>query len=191
MQSLCIDWPKLSALVCTANAMWALSLIPTMPKQLQGIMAGGAIVAASLSCKETHKAYHAHRWGSAHRLLDEQLQQNEMAYAADAMDQLLAQRYQATSAPPEPSYNPSYSDNTELHTRNSLEAIYQGSPDDSATPSYELPTPEYCRSIAALTQTHGEAHVIKEVLKMGGREYQAGKQKLAWLIATGEQMGWT
>lgn len=191
MQSVCVDWVKLGAYWSTAIAFWALSLIPTMPKPLQGLCSGGAVIAAALSANEARKAHEAYRWGAAHRLLDEQIQQNEMAYAAHAMDQLLMQRYESAWAPPldEPEMA-SYSDNSELQARNRLETIYQGTSDDSKTTSYELPGPEFCRSIASLVETQGESYVIKDVLKMGGKNYQVGKERLQWILETGRQMKW-
>jgi hypothetical protein len=45
-------------------------------------------------------------------------------------------------------------------------------------------------AVKSLMEVKGETYVIEQVLKMGGRRWEEGKQRLQQILEEGERDGW-
>jgi hypothetical protein len=96
-----VDWLKMGSFGAVAVAAWALSLVPSISKPIQGLFAGSAVVAAAVLVADTRRADRAITWGEIHHRVEEQIDQNEIAYAAAALDQQLQALYFGARSNPE------------------------------------------------------------------------------------------
>jgi hypothetical protein len=88
-----VDWLKLGSFGAVSVAAWAISLIPTITLPIQGLFASSAVVASALLVADARRADRLLTWGEIHQRVDRVTGENEIAYAAAALDQQLQNLY--------------------------------------------------------------------------------------------------
>jgi hypothetical protein len=170
-----LHWLKLSALMASATSLWLASHVPQLGRLLQGACLIGAGTCAVVGATESKRLLLAERKLSAERGIDLHLYQQELAFAAAAMEQAIMARYfpEDISPPVDPSNSGTSPEEVALTSREVLERSYsQGSP----PPTSQLPDLQPLREAVKIMLSEGKSKtwITENVLGLRGKKFDMG-----------------
>jgi hypothetical protein len=175
-------WLKTNCLLASATAFWlaALSLLPQIAK---GISYSLALVASVQLVQQSRRLIVQDARRTALSAMNQELEQTEVALHTRQQEQALYEIYGAA-----PTYPPEVRE--ELNT--SLEHLYKEPSADRMGKTSTSPNDDkaFYLAVKSLMEVKGETYVIEQVLKMGGRRWEEGKQRLQQILEEGERDGW-
>lgn len=175
-------WLKTNCLLASATAFWLAALSP-LPQIGKGISYGLALVASVQLVQESRRLIVQDARRAALTVMNQELELTEIALHTQQQEQSLYEIYGAA-----PTYPPEVRD--ELTT--SLEHLYKEPSADRTgeTSASASEDKAFYLAIKSLLEVKGETYVIQEVLKMGGRRWEEGKQRLQQILEEGRQNEW-
>ncbi|MEH2374032.1 hypothetical protein [Nostoc sp.] len=174
-------WLKTNCLLASATAFWLAALSP-VPAIAKGISYSLALVASVQLVGESRRLIVQDARRAALVAMNQELEQTEVALHTQQQEQALYEIYGAA-----PTYPPEVRE--ELTT--SLEHLYK-EPSADRTGEASTSTNEnkaFYLAIKSLLEVKGETYVIEQVLKMGGRRWEEGKQRLQQILDEGQRNG--
>lgn len=173
-------WLKNNCLLASAAALWLTALSP-IPKIGQGISFSLALVASVQLVTESRRLMIQDARRAALAVMNRELEQVEIALHTQQQEQAL---YEV--------YSPTYPPEVEQELKNSLEHLYQ---EPSADHPGELQTSTSERkafylAVKSLLEVKGETYVIENVLRLGGGQWNKGKQLLQQILDEGLRNEW-
>lgn len=163
-----VDWLKMGTYGAVTVAAWAVSLIPTVAPVVQGLFASSALVSASILVADTRRADRLLTWGEIHKRVDQATAENEIAYAAAALDQHLQGLYFGLQNAQDPTYTPEVTE----ADRKSLETALAA---DSAAATSGLTTydPGLITACKELFKSgKSKTWITENILGLRGREFR-------------------
>ncbi|MEH2456393.1 hypothetical protein [Nostoc sp.] len=175
-------WLKANCLLASAAAFWLAALSP-LPQIAKGISYSLALVASVQLVGESRRLIVQDARRAALVVMNQELEQTEVALHTQQQEQALYEIYGAA-----PTYPPSVRE--ELTT--SLEHLYKEPSADrrSETSASTSENKAFYLAIKSLLSVRGETYVIEQILKMSGRRWDEGKQRLQQILEEGDTNGW-
>jgi hypothetical protein len=175
-------WLKTNCLLAGTTAFWLSALSP-LPRIAKGVCYGFAIVASAQLVQESKRLMVQDARRVALHVMNKELESVEIALHTSQQEQALYEIYGAA-----PTYPPEVRE--ELNT--ALNHLYR---EPSAEDSEQLPASTSNKSLylavkALLEAGKSETFVIEEVLKLRGRRFTEGQQRLQQILEEGERNGW-
>lgn len=175
-------WLKTNCLLASATAFWLTALSP-VPAIAKGVSYSLALVASVQLVQESRRLITQDARRAALAAMNQELEQTEFALHTQQQEQALYEVYGDA-----PTYPPEVKE--ELTT--SLEHLYK---EPSADRNDELQTStsvtkDFYLAVKSLLEVKGETHVIEDVLRLGGGQWQKGKQRLQQILDEGYRNGW-
>jgi heme exporter protein D len=166
-----VDWLKMGSYGAVTVAAWAISLIPTVAPVVQGLFASSALISASILVAETRRADRYLTWGEIHKRVDTATAENEIAYAAAALDQHLQSLYFGLQNAQNPTYNPTYNPEVTEADRKSLETALaaDSAPATSGLTTYDPGLITACKELFASGKS--KSWITENILGLRGREF--------------------
>jgi hypothetical protein len=175
-------WLKSNCLLASAAAFWLAALSP-VPPIAKGISYSLALVAAVQLVQETRRLIVQDARRAALTAMNQELELTEVALHTQQQEQALYEIYGAV---------PTYPPEVKQELTNSLEHLYkEPSADRSGETSASTSDDKaFYLAVVGLLEVKGETYVIEQVLKMGGRRWEDGKQRLQQILQQGKQNEW-
>ncbi|MEH2320829.1 hypothetical protein [Nostoc sp.] len=172
-------WLKANCLLASAAAFWLAALSP-LPQIAKGISYSLALVASVQLVGESRRLIVQDARRAALVAMNQELEQTEVALHTQQQEQALYEIYGAA-----PTYPPEVRE--ELTT--SLEHLYKEPSADrkSETSASTNDNKAFYLAIKSLLEVKGETYVIEQVLKMSGRRWDEGKQRLQQILDEGKK----
>jgi hypothetical protein len=175
-------WLKTNCLLASATAFWLTALSP-VPNIVRGISYSLAAVASVQLVGESRRLMVQDARRAALTAMNQELEQTEIALHTQQQEQVLYEIYGAQET---------YPKEVETELKTSLEHLYK---EPSADRVGELPTSTsdakaFYLAVKSLLEVNGETYVIEEVFKLGGRNWEKGKQRLQQILQQGKQNEW-
>jgi hypothetical protein len=175
-------WLKTNCLLASAAAFWLTALSP-VPAIAKGISYSLAIVASVQLVGESRRLIVQDARRTALSAMNQELEQTEVALHTQQQEQALYEVYgDAPTYPPE----------VDRELKTSLEHLYK---EPSADRSGETSTSTsqekaFYLAIKSFLEVKGKTHVIEEILKMGGRQWDEAERLLQQILEEGQRNGW-
>jgi hypothetical protein len=175
-------WLKTNCLLASAAAFWLAALSP-VPAIAKGISYSFALVASVQLVQESRRLIVQDARRAALAAMNQELEQTEFALHTQQQEQALYEVYgDAPTYPPE----------VDRELKTSLEHLYK---EPSADRSGETSTSTsqekaFYLAIKSLLEVKGKTHVIEEILKMGGRQWEEAERLLQQILKEGQSNGW-
>ncbi|WP_445629071.1 hypothetical protein [Nostoc sp. DSM 114167] len=175
-------WLKTNCLLASATAFWLTALSP-VPAIAKGISYSLALVASVQLVQESRRLIVQDARRAALAAMNQELEQTEFALHTQQQEQALYEVYGDA---------PTYPKEVKEELTTSLEHLYK---EPSADRSHELQTStsvtkDFYLAVKSLLEVKGETHVIEDVLRLGGGQWQKGKQRLQQILEEGQRNGW-
>ncbi|MHC5849126.1 hypothetical protein [Nostoc sp.] len=175
-------WLKTNCLLASAAAFWLTALSP-VPAIAKGVGYGLALVAAVQLIQESQRLIVQDARRAALAAMNQELEQTEFALHTQQQEQALYEVYGDT---------PTYPPEVDRELKTSLEHLYK---EPSADRSGETSTSTsqekaFYLAIKSLLEVKGKTHVIEEILKMGGRQWEEAERLLQQILEEGQRNGW-
>jgi hypothetical protein len=175
-------WLKTNCLLASAAAFWLVALSP-VPPIAKGISYSLALVASVQLVGESQRLIAQDARRAALSAMNQELEQVEIGLHTQQQEEVLYEIYGAV---------PTYPQEVREELTKSLEHLYR---EPSAENFVELPTSTsddkaFYLAVKSLLEAKGETYVIEQVLKMGGRRWEEGKQRLQQILQQGRQEEW-
>ncbi|MEH2324611.1 MAG: hypothetical protein V7K32_13775, partial [Nostoc sp.] len=175
-------WLKTNCLLASAAAFWLTALSP-VPAIAKGISYSLALVASVQLVQESRRLIVQDARRAALTAMNQELEQTEFALHTQQQEQALYEVYGAA---------PTYPPEVKQELTTSLEHLYK---EPSADRDGELQTSTsdnkaFYLAVKSLLEVKGETYVIEKVLRLGGGQWEKGKQILQQILAEGERNGW-
>ncbi|MDZ8070362.1 MAG: hypothetical protein RMY64_32930 [Nostoc sp. DedQUE08] len=175
-------WLKTNCLLASAAAFWLAALSP-LPQIGKGISYTLALVASVQLVQESHRLIRQDARRAALTAMNEELEQVEIGLHTQQQEQALYEIYGAA---------PTYPPEVDRELKTSLEHLYK---EPSADRGSELQTSTseakaFYLAVKSLIEVKGETHVIEKVLRLGGGQWEKGKQVLQQILEEGQRNGW-
>lgn len=176
-------WLRTNCLAVSTSAFWlaALSPIPSIGK---GISYSLALVASVQLVQESKRLMVDDARRVALRVMNQELEDVEIALHTSQQEQALYEVYGAST--------PTYPPEVKEELTQSLEHLYSepsAEHPDELTASTSQKKALYL-AVKSLLESEGETYVIEKVLRLGGRNWASGKQRLQQILDEGEVNGW-
>ena len=175
-------WVKTNCLLASTTAFWLTALSP-VPAIAKGISYSLAIVASVQLVQESRRLIIQDARRAALSAMNQELEQTEFALHTQQQEQALYEVYgDAPTYPPEVKQ--------ELTT--SLEHLYKEPSADRNEKTSTSTSQEkaFYLAIKSLLEVKGKTHVIEEILKMGGRQWDEAERLLQQILKEGQGNGW-
>ncbi len=176
-------WLKTNCLAASTVAFWLASLSP-IPPVGKAISYSLALVAGVQLIQESKRLMVEDARRVAMKAINEQLEDLEYSLHTSQQEQALYEVYGASS--------PTYPPEVKKELQESLEHLYS-EPDaehpEELTASTSQKKALYL-AVKSLLEVNGETYVIEQVLRLGGRNWALGKQRLQQILDEGEVNGW-
>lgn len=175
-------WVKTNCLLASATAFWLTALSP-VPAIAKGVSYSLALVASVQLVQESRRLIVQDARRAALAAMNQELEQTEFALHTQQQEQALYEVYgDAPTYPPE----------VDRELKTSLEHLYK---EPSADRSGETSTSTsqekaFYLAIKSLLEVKGKTHVIEEILKMGGRQWNEAERLLQQILEEGQRNGW-
>jgi hypothetical protein len=176
-------WLKTNCLLASATALWLAALSP-LPQIGKGISYSLALVASVQLVNESRRLIRQDAGRAALTAMNQELEQLEIGLHTQQQEEALYEIYGTSSA--------TYPTEVEQELKTSLEHLYKEPSADrrSETSASTSEDKSFYLAIKSLLEVKGETYVIQEVLKMGGRRWEEGKQRLQQILQQGQQNEW-
>ncbi|WP_414572709.1 hypothetical protein [Nostoc sp. CCY 9925] len=175
-------WLKTNCLVASATAFWLTALSP-VPAIAKGISYSLALAASVQLVGESRRLIVQDARNAALRAMNQELEQVEIALHTQQQEQALYEVYgTAPTYPPEVKQELTQS-LEHLYKEPSAEHPGETSPSTSITRGFYL-------AVKSLLEVKGETYVIEKVLRLGGGQWEKGKQQLQQILEEGQANGW-
>jgi hypothetical protein len=175
-------WLKVNCLLASTTAFWLAALSP-IPKIAKGISYGLAVVASVQLVQESRRLMIQDARRTALGAMNQELEQVEIALNTQQQEQALYEIYGAA---------PTYQQEVHQELTQSLEHLYKepsaSHPGETSASTSDEKT--FYLAIKSLLEAQGETFVIEQVLKLGGRNWERGKQRLQQILGEGERNSW-
>ncbi|OYE02962.1 hypothetical protein [Nostoc sp. 'Peltigera membranacea cyanobiont' 232] len=175
-------WVKTNCLLASATAFWLTALSP-VPAIAKGVSYSLALVASVQLVQESRRLIVQDARRAALAAMNQELEQTEFALHTQQQEQALYEVYgDAPTYPPE----------VDRELKTSLEHLYK---EPSADRSGETSTSTsqekaFYLAIKSLLEVKGKTHVIEEIFKMGGRQWNEAERLLQQILEEGQRNGW-
>ncbi|MBE9050662.1 hypothetical protein IQ243_09590 [Nostocales cyanobacterium LEGE 11386] len=177
-------WLKCNCLLASAAALWLAALSP-IPNVARGISYGLALVASVQLVQKSKRVMIQDARRAALAAMNLELEQVEIGLNTQNQEQAL---YEIYGAAPTQTYPP------EVHQEliDSLNHLVQepsaDHPVEASTSTSEKKA--FYLAVKSLLEVKGETYVIEQVLKLGGRRWEEGKQRLQQILEEGLRNEW-
>lgn len=178
------QWLKTNSLLMLGVTCWLVALAPT-PKLAKALAYGMGIAALYRTVTESRKLIIDEARASAFMIVNQELEQLEIALHTSNQEQNL---YRAYGAVDDPTYPPEVKE----ELVKGLEHLYQEPSADCEieTSASTSLTKDFYLAVKSLLEVKGETYVIENVLRLGGGQWAKGKQRLQQILDEGMQQGW-
>jgi hypothetical protein len=179
------QWLKTNSLLMLGVTCWLVALAPA-PKLAKAIAYGMGIAALYRTVTESRKLIFEEARQSAFMIMNQELEQLEIALHTSNQEQNLYRAYGAVDD--EPTYPPEVKE----ELVKGLEHLYREPSADCETetsPSTSL-TKDFYLAVKSLLEVKGETYVIENVLRLGGGQWAKGKQRLQQILEEGNKNEW-
>ena len=175
-------WLKTNCLLASATAFWLTALSP-LPQIGKGISYSLALVASVQLVGESRRLIAQDARRAALAAMNQELEQVEIGLHTQQQERALYEIY---------SDAPTYPPEVDQELKTSLEHLYK---EPSADRSGETSTSTsqekaFYLAIKSLLEVKGKTHVIEEILKMGGRQWDEAERLLQQILQQGKQNEW-
>ncbi|WP_445630419.1 hypothetical protein [Nostoc sp. DSM 114167] len=175
-------WLKTNCLLASATAFWLTALSP-VPAIAKGISYSLALVASVQLVQESRRLIVQDARRAALAAMNQELEQTEFALHTQQQEQALYESY---------SDAPTYPPEVKQELTTSLEHLYR-EPSADRTEETSTSTSQkkvFYMAIKSLLEVKGKTHVIEEILKMGGRQWEEAERLLQQILEEGQRNGW-
>lgn len=175
-------WLKSNCLLASTVAFWLAALSP-LPQIGKGISYSLVLVASVQLVTESRQLIRQDARRAALTAMNQELEQVEIGLHTQQQEEALYEIYGAA-----PTYPPEVKE--ELKT--SLEHLYKEPSADRTKETSTSTSQEkaFYLAIKSLLEVKGKTHVIEEILKMGGRQWDEAERLLQQILEEGQRNGW-
>ncbi|MEH2138893.1 hypothetical protein [Nostoc sp.] len=175
-------WVKTNCLLASATAFWLTALSP-VPAIAKGVSYSLALVASVQLVQESRRLIIQDARRAALAAMNQELEQTEFALHTQQQEQALYEVYGDA---------PTYQEEVDRELKTSLEHLYKEPSADRTEETSTSTSDEkaFYLAVKSLLEVKGETYVIEQVLKMGGRRWEEGKQWLQQILQQGRQNEW-
>jgi hypothetical protein len=175
-------WLKVNCLLASTTAFWLAALSP-LPQIGKGISYTLALVAAVQLVSESRQLIRQDARRAALSAMNQELEQVEIGLHTQQQEEALYEVYCAA---------PTYPPEVDQELKTSLEHLYK-EPSADRTEETSTSTSQkkaFYLAIKSLLEVKGKTHVIEEILKMGGRQWDEAERLLQQILEEGQSNGW-
>ncbi|MDZ8083422.1 MAG: hypothetical protein RMX65_022790 [Nostoc sp. DedQUE01] len=178
------QWMKVNCLLSGAITSWLVALAP-VPPLAKAIAYGAGMATAYQLVEESKKLIVEEARQAAFTIMNQELEQLEIALHTSNQEQNLYRAYGATE-------NATYPPEVEQELKTSLEHLYKEPSADrpGETSTSTSLTRGFYLAVKSLLEVKGETYVIEKVLRLGGGQWAKGKEQLQQILEEGENNGW-
>lgn len=175
-------WLRTNCLLASAAAFWLAALSP-VPAIAKGISYSLALVASVQLVQESRRLIIQDARRAALVVMNQELEQTEVALHTQQQEQALYEIYGAA---------PTYPPEVDRELKTSLEHLYKEPSADriEETSTSTSQKKAFYLAIKSLLEVKGKTHVIEEILKMGGRQWDDAERLLQQILDEGQQNEW-
>ncbi|RCJ34620.1 hypothetical protein A6769_22080 [Nostoc punctiforme NIES-2108] len=173
-------WLKTNCLLASAAAFWLAALSP-LPQIGKGISYSLALVASVQLVGESRRLIGQDARRAALTAMNQELEQVEIGLHTQQQEEALYEIYGAA---------PTYPPEVDRELKTSLEHLYKEPSADRTKETSTSQEKAFYLAIKSLLEVKGKTHVIEEILKMGGRQWDEAERLLQQILQQGKQNEW-